>query len=103
MTNEGSNQSASFSVTAPKGSTLKGLSAEWIVEDPSSGSGPFPFPDYGAVFFYDTLAMSKNASGSTNAEENLSNATLVNLSSGNSTAIEETSEVLLVYAYNHTP
>lgn len=47
--------------------------------------------------------MSKNASGSTNAEENLSNATLVNLSSGNSTAIEETSEVLLVYAYNHTP
>ena len=102
MTNEGANQSASFAVTAPTGSTLKGLSAEWIVEDPSGPGGMFPFPDYGTVFFYDTIALGKTATTS-DLEENLANATLVNLTSGDSTAVEETNEVLMVYAFNNGP
>lgn len=102
ITNEGADISASFSVTAPTGSTLKGLSAEWIVEDPSGPNGQFPFPDYGAVFFYDTMAWVKDAK-STSTEENLTNSTLVDMTNGRSTAVEETPEVLMVYAYDNGP
>lgn len=48
-------------IDPPAGVTLVGNVAEWIVEDPSVNSTTqYPFPNYGATYFYDCTAGSKN-------------------------------------------
>ena len=45
----------SFEISAPAGTAVKGISAEWIVEDPGPGA---PFPNYGSVTFTNLWQMS---------------------------------------------
>ena len=63
---------------------LQGTTAEWIMEDPSyvdsSGTHPWPMPDFGATFFYDAIA------GSKTQERDIDDATLVNMTSGSTTS-----------------
>jgi Peptidase A4 family len=56
LTNDNTDQSTSFNITAPSGTTLRGNSAEWIVETPSVGGNPTVLPDYGVVYFDDGIA-----------------------------------------------
>jgi Peptidase A4 family len=60
LTNSNTDQHVSFSITAPGTTTLVGNCAEWIVETPSVGGQPTTLPDYGMVFFDETLAGTKN-------------------------------------------
>jgi hypothetical protein len=59
LTNDSTDQSTSFNITAPSGTTLVGNCAEWIVETPSVGGQPTTLPDYGVVYFDDGLASQK--------------------------------------------
>lgn len=96
ITNVGANISTSVQLTAPRPTdVLKGLNAEWILEDDSAvGGGEKPFSDYGAIFFYDCN------SGTQKREVNLTGATLINMVQGSatlSTAIEISPTVLETY------
>jgi Peptidase A4 family len=104
--NAASNVATSTPITAPSGSSLQGSTAEWIMEDPcqkSSGLNcqqQFPMPDFGASFFYDAVA------GSKNQVRDVTDATLLNMVQGGttlSTAVEENSKVLMVYAGDAGP
>lgn len=92
---------ASVGITPPQGVSLTGNCAEWIVERPSDGNGvPYTLPDYGATFFYDAIA------GTPTKELNLGGATPINMVVGGSTistAVEETSRVLMVYYGSNGP
>jgi len=61
LTNDSTDQSVSFAITAPAGTTLHGNCAEWIVETPSVGGSPTTLPDYGVVYFDDAQALANNA------------------------------------------
>lgn len=60
LTNDNTDQTMSFSITAPGGTTLVGNCAEWIVETPSVGGSPTTLPDYGTVFFDEAYGYTKN-------------------------------------------
>ena len=61
FTNLTTNQSATYGIDAPSGTTLSGNVAEWIVEDPGQlGGGLFPFPNFGQVQFTQCSAGTKN-------------------------------------------
>ena len=101
VNNISSNKGTSTNVSAPTpASALVGKNAEWIVEDDTLGSSLAPFSDYGAEFFYDCLA------GAGQDEENISNATLVNMVQNGvtvSTAVMETPSVLMTYTGDAGP
>jgi len=81
--------------------TLVGNCAEWIMEDPSVGGAPAPFPDYGAEFFYDCAAGT-----ATGAQVDLTNCYPIDLVQGGvtlSTAVDETKTVLMTYASGSGP
>jgi hypothetical protein len=108
ITNLGSNQITSTQVPAQPGIFLKGLTAEWIMEDPvqQSNGQQFPFPDYGTTIFYDCMASSTNGDDTESAESNLAGANMRTLGAGGialSTPIQITPQVMQVYAYNHQP
>jgi Peptidase A4 family len=60
LTNDNTDQTMSFSITAPSGTSLVGNCAEWIVETPSVGGSPTTLPDYGTVFFDEAYGYTKN-------------------------------------------
>ncbi|PMD38638.1 concanavalin A-like lectin/glucanase [Hyaloscypha variabilis F] len=99
--NTTANLYTSTAVDAPNAAAaLQGQNAEWILEDDTIGSSEAPFSDYGAVFFYDCLAATKDK------EVNVSNATLVNMVQGTttvSTAVEESPSVLMTYSGDSGP
>lgn len=110
LTNVSSGQATSTTIPSPKlGIAVQGLTAEWVMEDPSYANlTPQPFADYGATFFYDTIASSVDSTGS--QESDLTSATLINMTTTGtasgveeSTALIENHEVLMVYAFNHNP
>lgn len=88
-------QAMTYGFDAPKGVTLAGNVAEWIVEDPQTSSGgDYPFPNYGATFFRDAIA------GTKNYEFNLGSATTIALVQGSATlsaAVIESNSVLMCY------
>jgi Peptidase A4 family len=89
-------------ITAPAGYVLKGIDAEWIMEDPSG----FYFPNYGVEVFFDCFAESISPDGTKYTNFNLSGSTLVNAVQTNvpvSTAIAENATTLVTYAYNDGP
>ena len=51
FTNNSSNTSTSFQITAPSGTTLKGNCAEWVVEAPTVGGNLAKLARYGEVYF----------------------------------------------------
>lgn len=51
FTNRTTGASTSVALTAPKGTSLVGNSAEWIVEAPTVGGSQSSLADYGEVFF----------------------------------------------------
>lgn len=51
LTNNTTGTHTSFQITAPAGTTLKGNSAEWILEAPSVGGSITKLAAYGATFF----------------------------------------------------
>ncbi|MFC0549018.1 G1 family glutamic endopeptidase [Kutzneria chonburiensis] len=61
LTNDSTDQSVSFAITAPSGTTLRGNVAEWIVETPNVGGSPTTLPDYGVVYFDDAQALANSA------------------------------------------
>jgi hypothetical protein len=106
ISNLSSGISTSTTIPSPQnGIVIQGVTAEWIAEDPTeepSGT-PWPFPDYGATFFYDTLCASRGAAGVT--ENDLSSATLLNIVQGGSTmstVVQETPGSLLLYAFTNS-
>ena len=55
-TNQSSGVSTSFSITAPRGTTLVGNSAEWIVERPTVNGSLTNLTDTKAVYFDEGIA-----------------------------------------------
>ena len=92
----------SYPITPPPNVTLSGNVAEWIVEDPATGTSPssplYPFPNYGATLFRDAVA------GSQNQELDFSSATALSLVQGNNTlsvgVIESNSVLVCDYGPN---
>jgi hypothetical protein len=60
--NVGAGTYTSATFAAPSGTSLQGNSAEWIVEDPSTGSSEYLFPNYGSTAFFDCYAYSSAGS-----------------------------------------
>ena len=56
LTNQSSGVSTSFSITAPRGTTLVGNSAEWIVERPTVNGSLTNLTDTKAVYFDEGIA-----------------------------------------------
>jgi hypothetical protein len=56
LTNQSSGVSTSFSITAPKGTSLTGNSAEWIVERPTINGSVAQLSDTAAVYFDEGIA-----------------------------------------------
>ena len=56
FSNQASGVSTSFTITAPRGTTLTGNVAEWVVERPSIGGNVAALTDYDIVYFDDCLA-----------------------------------------------
>ncbi len=56
LTNQSSGVSTSFSITAPKGTTLVGNSAEWVVERPTINGSLASLTDTKAVYFDEGIA-----------------------------------------------
>ncbi len=56
LTNQSSGVSTSFSITAPRGTTLVGNSAEWIVERPTVNGSVANLTDTKAVYFDEGMA-----------------------------------------------
>lgn len=70
--NEGSGDWAGFYVEAPDGTTLKGNSAEWIMEDPSLTESAYSMANFASTYFNGCLATTTNGT-----EEDLSSAQLI--------------------------
>jgi hypothetical protein len=80
--NIGAGTYTSTTFPAPKGTSLIGGSAEWIVENPDINNVETLFPDFGSTVFFDTYAYS-------GAWQNLSNGgTIITLDEGGNTLAE---------------
>jgi hypothetical protein len=92
-----------INISAPAGTTFQGSNAAWFVGNIYSTTNPFS--NFGATFFFDTLAGTRNADESNSQEHDLSAATLLNLVNppASATAVVEKPELLMVYAYNNGP
>jgi hypothetical protein len=97
LANESTNNYTSFSITAPKGTTLVGNCAEWIVEAPTVGGQQSTPPDYGVVYFDEAIAGTKKG-----ALLNAFNAVPIDMVSGSNTLSIATLEKyeLLKCTYN---
>jgi hypothetical protein len=80
LANNSTNHYTSFSITAPKGTTLVGNCAEWIVEAPTVGGQQATPPDYGVVYFDEGIAGTKKG-----ALLNAFNALPIDMVSGSNT------------------
>jgi hypothetical protein len=87
LTNQSTNHLTSFSITAPRGTTLVGNCAEWIVEAPTVGGNQATPPDYGVVYFDEAIAGTRNR-----AVLNAFNATPIDMVSGSTTLSRATLE-----------
>jgi hypothetical protein len=86
LMNVGAGTYTSVTFDAPIGTSLQGNSAEWIVEDPSTGPSEYMFPNFGSTFFFDCYAFSGSLS------ENLTNGFPVSLVQGSNTLSTPTEE-----------
>jgi hypothetical protein len=86
LMNVGAGTYTSITFDAPAGTSLQGNSAEWIVEDPSTGTAEYMFPNFGATFFYDCYAFSGSLF------ENLANGFPVTLDQGGGSLSTPTQE-----------
>lgn len=97
LSNESTNQYTSFTIYPPKGTTLVGNCAEWIVEAPTVNGGQSTVPDYGVVYFDEAIAGTKKG-----ALLNAFNAVPIDLVAGSTTLSIATLEKyeLLKCSYN---
>ena len=61
LVNESTNQYVEIGFTAPAGTTLKGNSAEWVVEAPTVGGSLATIVDYTEVPFWDSYAYTEGS------------------------------------------
>jgi hypothetical protein len=97
LTNDSTDQSTSFNITAPSGTTLVGNCAEWIVETPSVGGSPTTLPDYGVVYF--DIGLAHQAAGLAYADQGTPITLVDSASKALSTPTLEKSE-LIKLTYN---
>lgn len=83
-----------FDITPPKGSSLSGNVAEWIVERPGINGGTASLTDYAACYFDECIA------GGSGSIDNIGGATLITMTGGGgatlSDPVRENSSVLKV-------
>lgn len=84
ITNITTGTHTSFQVTAPSGTTLNGNCAEWIVEAPTVGGSLAKLVDYGATFFDNSYAYTKN-----NAMVNAGTGTTINMVDGSNNVLSQ--------------
>jgi hypothetical protein len=95
--------SGAITVPAPTNVVVVGDNVAWSLGVVSTDGAAFA--NYGATFFYDCLAASRNPDGSNVQEHNLTSADILNLVNppAKSTAVQLAPEVLMLYAYNNGP
>src|SRR5271154_428343 len=95
--------SGALTVSAPPNVVVVGDSVAWSLGFVSGDSASLA--NYGATFFYDCLAASRNPDGSNVQEHNLTSADILNLVNppAKSTAVQVAPEILMLYAYNNGP
>lgn len=87
FSNQSTNVSTSFTITAPAGTSLQGNSAEWVVERPSVNGQATSLTDYDVVYFDECLA---GWSGrGTIGVDDLSGATPITMTDGSGTTLSE--------------
>lgn len=82
FTNRTNGATTSLTFTAPKGTSLVGNCAEWIVEAPTIGGAQSAMADYGEVFFSVCEAVAATANGSSSTTVNGGSGDNINLVAG---------------------
>ena len=72
-----------FEITAPRGTTLTGNEAEWIVERPTVGGSVASLTDYAACYFDECIA------GGAGNIDNLNGATLITMTGTSGATLSE--------------
>ncbi|MEO6799736.1 MAG: G1 family glutamic endopeptidase [Rhodanobacter sp.] len=97
LTNQSSGLSTSFSITAPKGTSLRGNSAEWIVERPTINGNVASLSDTKVVYFDEGIA---GLAGTPFTLTNLGAGTAVTMTGNGNASLSvpaiETSELMKV-------
>jgi hypothetical protein len=97
LTNQSSGLSTSFSITAPKGTSLSGNSAEWIVERPTINGNVANLSDTKVVYFDEGIA---GLVGTPSTVTNLGAGTPVTMTGNNNASLSvptlETSQLMKV-------
>jgi len=95
--NQGPWNWTSFFIKAPDNTTLKGDSAQWIMQNPSDTKSPDSMAEFGSTFFFSCFAVTNY-----DTWQDLSNATPILMVNSNGTvivdAVKENDEVIGIFS-----